>query len=141
MKEKLLTNIQSQVVKGMLTQHGISLICDMVREIVYESDTECKEGTYIIIGQKRGEKPQEILRFNLCDGEINNVRGIEPGPFYIYRSDRAVEAAIDEFLVYPRKKLSCEYEPHPYNFAQLNAVLAFSFPWNNARPYTSPNLS
>lgn len=121
------TNVRTHVLPGMLSEIDLGLLQETINEILTPWKLDKKEGSFALVGQKRGERAQEILRFNFEDGrkgELDSPDDMKWG-LYARTSDRAVESAIDELLRYPHKKLSDDYYPNPVNFGQLSSSIYY----------------
>lgn len=119
------TNVQMNVVPGMLSETDLDLLQATISEVFVSWQLAKKqEGSFALVGQKRGELPREILRFNFCDGRKMKFEDSR-WDLYAGTSDRAVETAIDELLRYPHEDLSCDYHPDPTNFGQLSSGIYY----------------
>lgn len=114
-------NMRKYVIRGMLSESDLDLIQKVIEGVIDRGiklgPLGSKSGTFALLGQKRGERAHEIMRFNLWGDR--DCALVENGFFYANTSDRTVEVTIDELLSYPSSKLSCRYEPGPKDFGQL----------------------
>ncbi len=119
------TNVQKNAIPGMLSETDLGLLQAAIGEILVSWKLAKQEGSFALVGQKRGELPREILRFNFRDGHKMKFEDSR-WDLYAGTSDRAVESAIDELLRYPRKGLSCDYHPDPADFGQLPSDIYYT---------------
>lgn len=77
-----------------LFQQEVDVILAIIDQVLSNLEQYPTKGTFILDGQKMGEKAYNIVRFNLQDGYSTYHR-------YGRNSDRAAEESINEILSYP----------------------------------------
>jgi hypothetical protein len=100
----------------------IDVVVEVITELI-KSDGNPSAGTFILDGQKKGEKPQCLVRFNLENGRVLERRytvkhkPVKPDTSEVFAdSDTMAEESIDRFLQMPSYEKYCffYYPQHEY---------------------------
>lgn len=104
--------------ESTLFQPEIDVILAVIDQVLTSFGHYPTRGTFILVGQKRGEAATNIIRFNLADEESEGSRQEVYNDTYYSTSNSLAEAAIDEVLSWPENSVY-DYQGEAKNFGLL----------------------